>query len=215
MTDQYYKKEDNLPDSPETIVANHDAQLATLDGMVARTAEQTNVAEQLLGWLYNQAEQRGDKDAMTVANDAWQITNDLAVRVTQYDAARLASAAMMKKMAEYTRAIISEKDGIQNALNEGDDSHPALRDFAEGLREVWNEDESQQMFDDAMEIAYENVYTDLHEGISQLTGSKDWNVIDELVSLLQGNGYEEPTDEQRDLLKKLLGTFRTPAPEQG
>jgi hypothetical protein len=211
MTDQYYKKEDNLPDTPETIVANHDAQLATLDGLVARTAEQTNVAQQILDWMYRDAEQRGDQNGMAAASDAWQITNEFAVRVTQYDAARLASAAMMKKMADYTRRVTEKLDGIETALNEGDENHPALRDFAEGLREEWNEYEGDEMFSDAMEIAYENVFTELHEGLREATGCEDWRTIYDLCDVFTGGTTATP--EQVDLLKKLLDTVRQP--EQG
>ena len=212
MTDHYYTQEDNLPDTPETIVSNHNAQLATLNGLVEQTATDVNAVEQNLGWLYQDAEKRGDENAKLAVNNTWQLTQALGVRVTQFDAARLASIAMMKKMADYNKAIAGELEDIQNALDEGDDNHPALRDFTSNLHEEWNEYEGEQMFSDAMEIAYENVFTELHEGIREATGCTDWRTVYNLCDILTGS--TEATDRQRELLTALLETVRDTSGEQ-
>lgn len=209
MTDQYYDREDNVPDTAETIVANHDAQLASLDGLVAKTAEQMNQIEENLGWLYNQAEQRGDDNAKLAVNNAFALANDLAVRVTQFDAARLASAAMMHKFNQMHQRLAKDYENLEDALATGDDEHPMLSGFAEGIQEqAWN-DMSEIAFEDAYDSAHEAVFYDVMmeaaQRIREITGSDDFGAINRFNNVLLGD--EAPTDRQRELLRQLLATF--------
>ena len=217
MSDQYYREEDNPPDTPETIVANHDAQLASLDGLVQQTADQLTQAEQNLGWLYQDAEQRGDENAKLAVNNAWQITNQFAVRVTQFDAARQASAAMMHKFNELHRKLASDFEDLENAIAAGDEEHPMLSGFAEGIQEqAWN-DMSDLAYDDAYDDAHEAVFYDVMmectQRIHNITGSDDFGAINRLQNVILGD--VEPTDQQRERIKQLLSSFEQIAMEQG
>jgi hypothetical protein len=217
MSDQYYREEDNLPDTPETIVANHDAQLASLDGLVQQTADQLTQAEQNLGWLYQDAEQRGDENAKLAVNNAWQITNQFAVCVTQFDAARLASAAMMHKFNELHRKLASDFEDLESAIAAGDEEHPMLSGFVEGIQEqAWN-DMSDLAYDDAYDDAHEAVFYDFMmectQRIHNITGSDDFGAINRLQNVILGD--VEPTDQQRERIKQLLSSFEQIAMEQG
>lgn len=216
MTDHYYQQEDDVPDTPESIVANHDAQLATLDGLVQKTAEQVNVIEQNLGWLYQNAEQRGDENAKLAVNNAWQISNELAVRITQFDAARLASAAMLHKFNELHQKLAAEYDDLEEALMSGDESHPLIAHLSAEIQEqVWS-DTSESMYEDAYDEAHEAVFYDvmmeLTQRIHDITGSDDFGAINRLQNVILGD--EEPTDRQRQLLQELLASFEQLAVEQ-
>lgn len=217
MSDQYYREEDNLPDTPETIVANHDAQLASLDGLVQQTADQLTQAEENLGWLYQDAEQRGDENAKLAVNNAWQITNQFAVRVTQFDAARLASAAMMHKFNELHRKLANDFEDLEDAIAAGDEEHPMLSRFAEGIQEqAWN-DMSDLAYDDAYDDAHEAVFYDVMmectQRIHNITKSDDFGAINRLQNVILGD--VEPTDQQRELIKQLLSSFEQITMEQG
>jgi len=59
--------------------------------------------------------------------------------------------------------------------------------------------------------AYKQVFTELHRGIQKTTGCREWGLVYRLTDLLIGN--TDPSDEQRDLLSRLLATVEQP--EQG
>jgi hypothetical protein len=209
MTDAYYKKEDDMPDTPDMLVANHDAHMKSLDGLVEQTASQLTEAEQALGWLYQEAEKRDDQDAMTAANNAWQIANQFAVRVTQFDAVRLASIAMMHRFNDLHRKLAHEYDDLEDALVEGDESHPLVAHLSAEIQEQAWEDMEDMAYDAAYDDAHEAVFYDVmmeaHSRLHEVTGSDDWGAINRLANVLMGG--EDPTDRQRDLLKQLLDSF--------
>lgn len=209
MPDQYYQHEDDPKDTPQSIVANHDAQTHALDGLVVETAAQLNQVEQNLGWLYQQAEKRNDEEAKAAVNNVWGLAQTFATRVTQFDAARLASVAMMHKFNELHQKLAREYDDLEDAIATGDEEHPLLSNFAEGVAEqAWNDMEDMaydQAYDDAHEAVFYDITMEAHTRIHDITGSDDWGAINRLSNMLLGDA--EPTDEQRELLKKLLDTF--------
>lgn len=49
MTDKYYTDGDKLPDTPNQIVSNYEAQAGSLDALVAKSAENMASIEENLG----------------------------------------------------------------------------------------------------------------------------------------------------------------------
>lgn len=214
MTTNQYKQEDNLPDTVEQTTENYLAQAGSLDGLVQQTADGLNEIEQRLGWVYQKAEAAGDNDMKVVISETWALAQQNSVRVTQLDAARLASIAMMKRMAEVHAKLAGEYDELHDAVADMDISHPMVSRLVEDVetdtREYMSEMESAWMEDEALEIAYQEVFTELIEGVRELTGSADWHAVYRLTDMLSNNGLNKPTDEQIDLLKRLVASFAEP-----
>ena len=56
---------------------NHEAQLAALDGLPAKTAETINRVEQNLGWLLSQPAVQADPNAQNAIQYVWEeLTSD-------------------------------------------------------------------------------------------------------------------------------------------
>lgn len=211
--DQYYTQEDNQPDTAQTTADNYITQANALDGLVEKTAQQLSDVEQNLGYIHQQADARGDEDTKQAVANTWALTNEMAVRVTQFDATRLASVAMMKKMAEYHAKIAGEYDELEEAINDVDYDHPVVARLVDEVEQYTAESiyetESMWMNEEAMEIAYDHLFTEMHEALRDLTGatSDDWQDILNLRELLMGNSAKV-TDEQKRLLRELLDTCR-------
>lgn len=209
MSDKYYTDGDNLPDTPQTLMENHEAQIRSLDGLVQQTADELTQVEQNLGWLYGQAEQRGDEDAKLAVNNAWQIAQNFANRVVQYDAVRISAAAVMAKLNDDHRRLAKEHEDLLDDLATGNEDNPLLAGFAEGIQEqAWNDMSdmaAEEAYDDAHEAVFYDLMMEFTQRLREITGSDDFGAINRVANCVLGD--EEPTEEQKKRFRHLLDSF--------
>lgn len=204
-----YRKEEEVQETPEMLVQNHDAQMATLDGAVVQTAETLNRVEQNLGWLLNQPNVQADPNAQTAIQYVWDDAQAIATKVTQMDAARVASAAFSKKMWGYHKKLAGDYEELETAVTGADSSNPLVDRLIEDVEQsVYENMDDDMYYSDAMEVAYENFHTELNETMRENTGINDPRATSALMDVL--TGATTATESQKDLFRQLLATCAKP-----
>lgn len=204
-----YKKEEEVQDTPETLVQNHEAQLAALDGLPAKTAETINRVEQNLGWLLSQLAVQADPNAQNAIQYVWEDSQAIANQVVQMDAARLAAAAFTKKMWGYHKKLAGDYEELQRDIVEMNSENRLISDLIENVEQnTYKWIDQSDYFDDAYSEATDNLFTEIFESLRNLTGVNDVNATEALVDVLTGTST--PSESQIDLLRKLLTSFVKP-----
>lgn len=204
-----YEKEDQTEDSRESALENLRATRDSLSTSVQTAADMLNRSSEVTQWLYGR-QQDGD-DAALVA-EQHQKFEALSTMVTRLHIAFEGAMAFGLKMDEYGQQIAGVLDDLEDAAYQGDDSHPILRDFAEGVREQHYTDMVEFAKNDAEQVQYYNLWTELHERLSFITGSKDWVAIGNFCNLVLGD--DPHTRRQQELFNQLLGTMNQQTPDQ-
>lgn len=206
MSSNHYQKEDDPQDTPENMLANWNATSNALDGVTVATAEQLNRNYELLDYV----EQIVPDSDKPYVQESKAIALKMAERITQYDVARLAANNAVKEFYDRTRRVAGDYEELQNAVAEVDRSNPMVDRLVELVEEEVAEDTYDRMaeyeYQEAFTEAYENVFQEIHDGLCDVTGSRDWRAIFNLGDLLVGN--TQPTDRQRELLAALLETCK-------
>ncbi len=187
MTDQYYEQEDQLQETPERAIENFQAQSNSLANVVPEVATALEQTGQALGQLYDQAQAAGNTGAMALISASWERAQMIANQTVQLDALKQSAAAAIATIDEDRRQVVEQLSEYENALADGDESHPLLKEFAEEIRRDEYEASIEQAEEYALEYAHEVTYEQLGENIIELTGIKNWNLINRFIGILQGD----------------------------
>ncbi len=187
MSEQYYEKEDVLPETPDQAIENFEAQSHSLANVVPDVAIALQQAGEALGQLYEQAKERGDTGAMALISASYERMEFTANQTVQLDALKQSAAAAIATIDEDRRQVIEKLGEYEEALADGDESHPLLKEFAEEIRRDEYEASIEQAEEYALEYAHEVTYEQLGENIMELTGIKNWNLINRFIGTLQGD----------------------------
>lgn len=208
MTDQYYGREDNLPETAEVALSTWREQVSGLSNVVPETAEGLNQIHDALGHLWTQAAGAGDAGAQAMIDHIWNTAERDASKVVQLDAAIKAALTVAKKLDDERLAVIQEQAALQDAIESLDEDHPLLRDFADTIREessddfqLWFEEEG---WPEAMAEAFEHFQGAFMERIRALTGA-DENTARRFMRMFFAN--RDLPDYQADLLRTLVYSF--------
>lgn len=144
MTDQYYEQEDEVQETPETALANFQAQSNAMVHFVPETAEDLDRSGQMLRKLWEDAGAQGNTGAQEMINHLWDIEQRQANKVVQLDAARQAAIAALQHIDEkYTQAVAESKqtkDAIQEAIEYGSTDNPLIGELIDSVREGTEEE---------------------------------------------------------------------------
>lgn len=139
MTDQYYEQEDEVQETPETALANFQAQSNAMVHFVPETAEDLERSGQMLRKLWEDAGSQGNTGTQEMINHLWDIDQRQANKVVQLDAARQAAIAALQHIDEkYTQAVAESKqtkDAIQEAIEYGSTDNPLIGELMDSVRE--------------------------------------------------------------------------------
>jgi hypothetical protein len=115
-----------------------------------------------------------------------------------------ADAAIGAAVSQRDQAV-TELQMLLTSIKKGDESHPRLSEYASSIRA----DEREDVLNDpyVLESVYEGAAEQADEYLYDMI-METWDVPyvsgDAVIALLVGNS--EPTDEQRDLIRKLFAT---------
>lgn len=190
MSDQYYTQEDVLPNTPEQVIENVQAQSKSLANAVPDVALALQQSGEALGQLYAQAQDAGNTGAMALISATWERMEFTANQTVQLDALKQSALEAIQTINEDRRQVIEQLGELETAINEGDEYHPALKEFADGIRMDEAEYQAEIVIPDLEQAIYEEVmdqrYDELIEHLTQMTGCK-WQLINRFIGILQGD----------------------------
>lgn len=137
--------------------------------------------------LFTSAEQRQDQHAMQLVNAAWEKTQAL----TQFAQGSIAARDQ----------ALEELQGLITAIDELNEEHPKLLEFAEYLRDGAYEIAYDEAHDDVWGTAYDQGYESAVEQIK-----------DEAEEAVYDAAYESACQTLRDNLAQLLAAISTDDP---
>lgn len=204
MSDQYYEKEDVLPDTPAQAIQNWEAQSNSLAHVVPEVAARLQETGTILGELYAKAEAAGDQRGMEIISASWSHIETIGNQTVQMDAARQAATEVIKTIDDERQRLAEELGGLEEAISEGNENHPMLEDYAAEIRR----DEAEYTYEEAIGEAYEYVaestYDHFHEILRLVTGCT-WEQVTRFMEVLQGDVDLSPasTAKLKDFIETL------------
>lgn len=207
MTDQYYRREDQVPETAETALANWKSNQSQMAAFVPEAAADLNRTAALLNAVLEQVQ--GDAETQDRLNDVWQIAEKLANRIGQMDAhAQLAQTAITKlnkRRTQLRNELDALNDAIDTAASRGWSTHPRLVELTTAIREEIAEMYAEEMEEDGgyllespEEQAYELGWWDcIQQGA----------IEDLLNALFKKNWASRVPTELRDSLSRAINAF--------
>lgn len=205
VTNNYHDNQDipNL-DDPETALALFQQQQAALATVKEEADADLAQIEQSLGKTLQFAQEKGLTKLEQRVNKQWQLAQMQHRRVTHLTSALDGAGTAVKALHQQRDAVTAEFSRLVKAINDGDELHPQLSAYAEGIRD--DERENQAYWDDAepdFEFVYESIYDNIlsewHEYVSSFTQASI--VLDAVVGGLTLNPI------QRDAFVAFLQTI--------
>jgi hypothetical protein len=134
-------------------------------------------------------------------NQALEIYN----MTTQQAVVIAGAGAVIQATTEQRDQAVTELQQLLTSIKKGDEAHPTLAEYAEQIRADEREDTLNDPY--LLESVYEGATEQADEYLYDMI-METWDVPyvsgDAVIALLVGNS--EPTDEQRDLIRKLFAT---------
>lgn len=192
MNDHYYQHEEDVI----TVENELDTMDATRKALVVDTqitADQVSRSADITQYLYPL---QGTAEQAALVSEQHETISQLATRITQYDLAYASTAAFAHRMFEMHQQLAGS---MEKLADEKDFLEGKLSNKKQQLKKLEAE------FNDTMKTAYQEIFTEMHESIRELTGCGEWALVHRLTDMLVGN--TEPSDYQRQLLSELLSTF--------
>lgn len=222
MTDQYYKREDEV-ETPETQLANLQAHTSAVEAVKIWAQETLVQAYDRTLALWNEAaalreaaEQRGDQKAVEKLVVQQNGLSEIYKMMENMQRNLLHTNTAISSVLETAHALNKQKGEIEKdlssllkAIDDGDYDEPRLRDLIEQIEQDAYEMASESSFDDAYEAAVDNIYDDLYAGIKRQFPNVSHMTIASFINTLDGNAAMN--DIQRGLLLSLLHTFEVEA----
>ena len=201
MSEQYYRMEDQLPDTPAQLIENFEAQSNSLANVVPEVAIALQQTGEALGELWNQAQEAGNTGAMALISASWQRTEMIANQTVQMDAVRQSAAAAIATIEEERKLVAERLEELETAIHYQDDTHPELKEFADNLRQEGAEEAQEMAEKYALEYAFDVSYDNISDQLKMITGC-DWKQITRFIGILQGD--YELTELQSAQLKAFI-----------
>jgi small-conductance mechanosensitive channel len=198
MSEQYYEKEDALPETTSQAIQNWQAQSNSLANVVPEVGQRLQEAGAMLGELYAKAEAEGNTEAMNSISVSWTHMETIANQTVQMDATRQAAAEVIKTIDEERQKVTNEltgfKDDVSDLAETGETDNPALLELVEALNDHWHEDGFHTNCPgcDAIEIGWSD----------ETVGHDDVN--DLFRALMSPYFADKIPDEMRDSLGEAL-----------
>jgi hypothetical protein len=200
VSEQYYTKEDSLPETTSQAIQNWQAQSNSLANVVPEVGQRLQEAGAMLGELYAKAEAEGNVEAMNSISVSWTHMETIANQTVQMDATRQAAA-------EVISTISKTMGDLEEAISNGDEHHPMLADYAQTIRH----DEAEATYEEAIEEAYEYVaestYDNFTENLKRITGCT-WEQVSGFIEVLQGDIDLSPLKSAE--LKEFIESLNEP-----
>jgi chromosome segregation ATPase len=215
MSEQYYEREDVLPDTPEQAIENWQAQSNSLANVVPEVAQLLNDTGARLGELYTKAEATGDQQAMQTISESWANIQTMGNQTVMMDATRQAAASAIAVINDERKRVTEMLSELEEAISEGDETHPELAEYASQIRsdeaEYQQEYMMQDVQQDAMEYAFEVTYEAALENLKEATGL-DWKICNRFIAFLDGDYDLSPLQSAmlKDLIESLENKHEDP-----
>lgn len=201
MSEQYYTKEDVLKDTPAQLIENFEAQSNSLANVVPEVAIALQQTGEALGELWNQAQAEGNTGAMALISASWQRTEMIANQTVQLDALKQAAAVAIATIEDERRVVAERLEELETAIHYQDDTHPAIRELVEQVREDVSEQIQDDANDMALEYAFEVTYEQAMENVRKATGCT-WQQINRFLAFFEGD--YDLSDETAAMLKATI-----------
>jgi|SRR6185369_4686440 len=199
MVDHYYNLEDNMQDTPEAELESIQAQEQALSTIVADTAAHVNRIAEIGAWLVNRQQ---DTDDQAFVNEMVTLANTMGVGITQQDIAHKGAAAFARRMFELHHQLAGDMEAI---CREMDKVEFDLLDAKHDINKLEGD------LKETLKTAVEEMFAQLHKGIRKATGCTEWAAVYRLTDVF--GGTVEASDEQRELLSRLIETVIQPEQE--
>ncbi len=206
----YYDREDE-PDmsKPETALDMWNSQRGMLETTLNDAMAFVEEAGQQLGRLYHFAEANKLDEQKESVMATWQHVQGLQNIIHQQQAAHDGASSAIEAILRQRDDIASEMQDLVKAIEEGNEAHPKLRQYAEDIREHESEMQESYMYEVYAESADEEAAYRVMDNIASTLShlyddvTAEW-YSHQIYDLLDGT---EPTPEQAKLLRALCETF--------
>ncbi len=172
MTDTYYSHEDTPPDTADSAVELWRQQTEPLAGYLAEAEKISGEVETALGARYEQAEKVGDEKTKAELIVTYNHVQSMVQMIRHYDAGKIGSEVAIVRLVEQVGQATQELHEIMQAIENQDESNPAVGDLIDIVRE--DERENLDWYvEEAVETNYtemaETAYDEAHEALKQVT----------------------------------------------
>lgn len=182
--------------------------LSQVDSATAITTAEMGAVQSYLGQLYEQASQNNDEQSMVLVNDAWAHIQNIAQVNSELTSQVLISTEMTQVALQEAKTEREARVDLETAVQEGDENHPKLAEFAENIRMDEREDAQDNMmewaYSDAMEQAYDDSMETFSTRIEDITGC-DWRAAHAFLNVLYS--MADLTPYQLEMFKELIADF--------
>lgn len=203
QTQPHYVVEDIPPDDPDTQIALFEQSAETVKGSAEAAQELYINAEAVLGKAYHTAQQANNAGLAKQIDDVWGQVQDMITSVHRYGAVLHGSKETIIALKNQRDKLVTELNGIKDAVANHDITHALLSDFVTSLEDEWNEELMWADDYDYADATYNNMQFTFMKVVG-LTLSK----AAEVIELLRDDDDERNlTDEQIDLLKRFALTL--------
>lgn len=185
-------------------------QQAVMSEIVAAVGDPAATLESIadhLNTVYADAQERGDQRSMEIIASSWNYVEQFAT--VQGHTLNLAAAA--RELAEIATAqrdnLQEQMDDIRVALDEVDENHPDLADYASAIRDDAEEYVQEMMYDSLLEHAFETIDEEVNGMLMELAkalgiANLGWNAVNHLSDKLRGGDHF--TDQQKALFRQII-----------
>lgn len=154
-------------------------------------------------------ETEGNEQAQIQITQTWEQVKLIAEQNDALAFQVAAAGSVAHAALEEKRAAVDELEGLQNALDEHDEDHPRLNEFADWIREAAQDDFQEYVMDDvwqeSMAEAYEEIRDEVQNKIENLTDC-GWKEASLFLSVIMGR-RASLTPLQAEMFTELMRTF--------
>jgi hypothetical protein len=192
------------PQHPQTALDLWNVQTQALANPTLADAAINAIYEGLMP-LHKKLMDSGNVKAADKVESAYNQAVEIYNMTTQQAAVINGGAAAIEETTAQRNQALTELQQLLTSIERGDESHPKLSEYASSIRADEREDTLNDPY--LMESVYEGAAEQADEYLYDMI-METWDVPyvsgDAVIALLVGNS--EPTDEQRDLIRKLFAT---------
>lgn len=199
MTDA--TKDTKTQTEADSALANWQAQSAPLANYAAEAQTMLDETQRALGALWEKAELEGDEAAKQMISDSWQRAQALHSQVVHMDAGLAGAGTTIQTLDEQRRAALDELKSIIDAIEEGDENHPQLQEFAQDIRMDEYEYAAEMEFDYIDDTVREQLYEEMDARIREIFGKVEWQT-EALADFIYNN--VEPSPQSKALFRQFI-----------
>jgi len=176
--------------------------LDQLNNALSLTANDLLTMQEQFGTLWQDAEQRADKDAQAAIVVAWERAQNLAN--ASADAARAATTAgtLAHEAIQQRDSMFDQLRELEDAIGDADVDHPLVGELIEHIEERTAEQIGDNYLLEAYDQAYDEASQTLIDELSTATGIK-WTDCSMFFGVV-GGAYGGLTEDDLALLRPLI-----------